>query len=66
MPKPRLELDRNKVATRLVRKGWAMRHGNDHDVYKHPLKPGRIVLPRHRTLSPGVARAIAKAAGWLE
>jgi hypothetical protein len=21
-------------------------------------------VPRHRTLSPGVARAIAKAAGW--
>jgi hypothetical protein len=42
-----------------------MRHGGDHDVYKHPLKPGRIVLPRHRTLSRGVARAVAKAAGWL-
>ncbi len=26
----------------------------------------RIVVPRHRTLSPGVARAIAKAAGWKE
>jgi hypothetical protein len=27
--------------------------------------PGRaIVVPRRRTLSPGVARAIAKAAGW--
>jgi len=26
---------------------------------------GRIIVPRHRSLSPGVARAIAKAAGWL-
>lgn len=66
MPKPTPELDRNKVAARLAREGWTMRHGGDHDVYKHPLKPGRIVLPRHRTLSWGVARAVAKAAGWLE
>jgi mRNA interferase HicA len=65
MPKPRREFNRAKVAARLSREGWVMRHGGDHDVYKHPDKPGRIVLPRHRTLSPGVARAIAKAAGWL-
>ena len=59
------ETDRSKVAARLVREGWVVRHGGDHDVYKHPDRPGRIVLPRHRTLSPGVARSVAKAAGWL-
>jgi len=59
------ETDRSKVATRLAREGWVVRHGGDHDVYKHPERPGRIVLPRHRTLSPGVARSVAKAAGWL-
>lgn len=59
------ETDRAKVAARLVREGWVIRHGSDHDVYKHPERPGRIVLPRHRTLSPGVARSVAKAAGWL-
>jgi predicted RNA binding protein YcfA (HicA-like mRNA interferase family) len=42
------------------------RHGGDHDVYKHPTRPGRIILPRHRTLSPGVARAIAKQARWVD
>jgi proteic killer suppression protein len=31
---------------------------------KHPARPGRIIVPRHRTLSLGVARAIAKVAGW--
>ena len=31
-----------------------------------PQGPDRIVVPRHRTLSPGVARVIAKVAGWLE
>jgi hypothetical protein len=38
----------------------------DHDVYKHPARPGRIILPRHRMLSPGVARVIAKQAGWFD
>ena len=52
--------------SRLVREGWQARHGGDHDVYKHPTRPGRIILPRHRTLSPRVARAIAKQARWVE
>jgi len=65
VPKPVFETSRNKVAARLGREGWQARHGGDHDVYKHPTRPGRIILPRHRTLSPGVAREIAKQAGWL-
>jgi len=40
--------------------------GGDHDVYKHPSKAGRIIVARHRDLSVGVARAIAKAAGRVE
>jgi predicted RNA binding protein YcfA (HicA-like mRNA interferase family) len=66
MPGPAIETNRKKVAARLVREGWKARHGGDHDVYKHPIRAGRIVLPRHRTLSPGVARAVAKQAGWLD
>ena len=50
---------------RLAREGWVERHGGEHDVFKHPAKLGRIVVPRHRALSPGVARVIAKQAGWL-
>ena len=61
---PKFETDRTKVTARLAREGWIVRHGGDHDVHKHPARPGRIIVPRHRTLSPGVARAIAKAAGW--
>ena len=64
MPQP--GTNRNKVVARLERDGWVGRHGGDHDVYKHPARPGRIVVPRHRTLSPGVARVIAKVAGWLD
>jgi mRNA interferase HicA len=58
-----LETNRNKLVARLERDGWV---GRDHDVFKHPARPGRIVVPRHRTLSPGVARVIAKVAGWLD
>jgi predicted RNA binding protein YcfA (HicA-like mRNA interferase family) len=61
MPPP--ETSRTKVVARLERDGWVGRHGG-HDVYKHPARPGRIIVPRHRTLSLGVARAIAKVAGW--
>jgi predicted RNA binding protein YcfA (HicA-like mRNA interferase family) len=50
-------------------RGWngrLARHGGDHDVFKHPARRGRSVVARHRTLSTGVARVIAKAAGRLE
>src|SRR5450756_3004744 len=57
-------LSARSLLARLERDGWVGRHGGDHDVYKHPARPGRIIVPRHRTLSPGVARAIAKVAGW--
>ena len=62
-----IETNRTKVAARLRREGWIVRAGGRHDVYQHPAYPDRaIVVPRHRTLSIGVARSIAKAAGWVE
>jgi predicted RNA binding protein YcfA (HicA-like mRNA interferase family) len=66
LPRPALETNRGNVVARLEREGWMPRHGGDHDVYKHPSKPGRIVVARHRTLSIGVARIIAKTAGWAD
>jgi predicted RNA binding protein YcfA (HicA-like mRNA interferase family) len=66
LPKPTFATNRSKVVARLEREGWVARHGGDHDVYKHPSKRGRIVVARHRTLSIGVARVIAKAAGWVD
>ena len=66
MPRAALETNRGKVVARLEREGWIPRHGGDHDVYKYPSKPGRIVVARHRTLSIGVARVIAKTAGWAD
>ena len=61
----RIETDRVKVVARLLREEWELaRHGGAHDVFRHPAKD-TVIVPRHRTLSPGVARSIATAAGRL-
>ena len=61
------ETNRRKVVARLTRDGWSFVHGGEHDKFTHPNHPGvLIVVPRHRELSPGVARSIAKQAGWLK
>lgn len=63
---PTVETARAKVLARLKAEGWEIaRNGANHDVLRHCKKPGVIVLPRHRVLSPGVARCVAKAAGWI-
>lgn len=53
-----------EITVRLKAEGWVGEHGGEHDIYRHPTKPGRIVVPRHREQSPGVARQIARIAGW--
>ena len=60
------ETNRQKVVSRLKREGWQEEHGGAHDKFKHPSRKGRIIVPRHRTLSSGVAIQIAKQAGWIE
>ena len=61
-----IETDRAKIVRCLERDGWVARHGGKHDVYTNPAKPEvSIVVPRHRTLSGGVARGITKDAGWI-
>ena len=62
---PTIETNRRKVTARLEREGWIARQEGIHDVYKHPARPGRVPVPRHRELSMGVARQIAKQAGWI-
>lgn len=62
---PSVETNRAGIVAMLERDGWQpVRHGEEHDVYRPPAKPGTAVVPRHRTLPPGVARSIAEAAGW--
>jgi len=61
----KIEIGRSKIVSRLERDGWQLdRHGAEHDIYRHPGR-GFLSLPRHRTLTPGVARSIAKKAGWI-
>lgn len=64
---PKVDTHRATVIARLTSEGWMLaRSRGDHDVYHHPDRPDTAaIVPRHRTLSPGVARQIAKAAGWI-
>jgi predicted RNA binding protein YcfA (HicA-like mRNA interferase family) len=41
------------------------RHGSQHDVYHHAER-GSLAVPRHRELTIGTARSIARKAGWIE
>ena len=60
-----METNTRKIKRRLERDGWENTGGGRHDKFKHPERPGEvIVVPRHREVSPGVAEDIAKKAGW--
>ena len=54
-----LETSRQKIVSRLKAEGWQEEHGGERATNGGKFK-------HHRTLSPGVARQIAKLAGWLE
>jgi predicted RNA binding protein YcfA (HicA-like mRNA interferase family) len=62
---PQVETNTRKIVSRLNQDGWQFIGGGSHDIYKHPTRAGRIVVPRHKQQSPGVARSIAKIAGWI-
>jgi hypothetical protein len=58
---PLLETSTRKIVARWINMG-----GGKHDKFEHSGKPGiMIVVPRHREQSPGVAKSIAKLAGWI-
>jgi predicted RNA binding protein YcfA (HicA-like mRNA interferase family) len=60
---PKFEDERRKIVAHLESEGWVNIGGGDHDNFE---KEGhrKIQVPRHRVVTPGVARSIAKAAGW--
>ena len=62
MPSP--ETKRAKIVKRLEAEDWKNEGGKNYDKYTKQGMTAPILLPRHRTLSIGVARNIAKAAGW--
>ncbi|WP_083918433.1 type II toxin-antitoxin system HicA family toxin [Mesorhizobium metallidurans] len=54
------------MVARLLRDGWANTGGGKHEKYEHPERPEvTIIVPRHREQSAGVARSIARLAGWI-
>ncbi|RAZ84373.1 hypothetical protein DPM33_31880 [Mesorhizobium hawassense] len=57
------ETNTTKIKARLEREGWQLVGGSKHDKYKKAGMP-TIMVPRHKTVTPLVARSIAKAAGW--
>lgn len=60
------ETNTRKITTRLMREGWVKAHGGRHDKFDHENHPETtLIVPRHREVSPGVARDIAKKAGWI-
>ncbi len=62
-----METKTDRIRRKLEKDGWYLaRHGSGHDIYRHPSSKGIITLPRHKTVSLGVARSIAKKAGWPE
>ena len=62
---PANETNTRKIVARLEREGWVKHGGGKYDVFRHPQRSVLIVVPRHREQSPGVARSIAKSAGWI-
>jgi predicted RNA binding protein YcfA (HicA-like mRNA interferase family) len=60
-----VETNTRKVIDRLKADGWVSLGGAKHDKYEHPGRTDTMIVPRHKELSPGVARSIAKLAGWI-
>ncbi len=59
------ETNTAKIKARLEKEGWELVGGTKHDKYRKGGLPA-IMVPRHRVVTPGVARSIAKAAGWTK
>ncbi len=61
----RVQTNRADIVSRLGGEGWVCESGGKHDKFAHPTILGKIAVPRHRILTTGVARDIAKKAGWI-
>lgn len=59
------ETNTKKIKARLEREGWVLVGGARHDKYRRG-EELPIIVPRHREVTPGVAKVIAKAAGWAK
>ncbi|MDF0693000.1 type II toxin-antitoxin system HicA family toxin [Aquirufa ecclesiirivi] len=56
----------NELLKILKNDGWYLyRNGANHDLYRHPIKLGQLVIPRHasKEMANGTWASILKAAG---
>ncbi|URM37156.1 type II toxin-antitoxin system HicA family toxin [Flavobacterium anhuiense] len=56
----------NELLKILKKDGWYLyRNGNNHDLYRHPMKPNQLTVPRHgsKEMANGTLNSILKAAG---
>lgn len=61
-----VETNTRKIIRRLEREGWVKVTGGKHDKFEHPRRDEiLIVVPRHKDQPIGLARSIARAAGWI-
>jgi len=61
-----VETQTHRIIAKLVREGWVKVGADGATSLSALIGPGEvIVVPRHREISSGVAREIAKSAGWL-
>ena len=60
-----VETNTRKIIQRLNAEGWVDLGGAKHEKFAHPDRSERVIVPRHRTQTMGVARVIATAAGWI-
>ena len=60
-----VETNTRKIVARLKREGWISVGGSRHEEFEHPDRPEALIMvPRHLTVSIGVARKIVRDAGW--
>ncbi|MEJ1161261.1 type II toxin-antitoxin system HicA family toxin [Prosthecomicrobium sp. N25] len=63
---PSVETNTRRIVARLSREGWVNIGGAKHDKFVKLDRPDiQIIVPRHKDQSEGVARSIARLAGWL-
>ncbi len=61
----KLETNRTRIVSRLISEGWLSEGGAKHEKFYHPERPGnKIMVPRHKDMTYGVAKSIARAANW--
>lgn len=63
-----LERDSRKIVRRLESEGWVLvKASGSHHKFKHPARKHHVVVAHPvKDMPTGTARAIARAAGWLE